>query len=145
MLTELLVPVDFSPHSAMAFEHAIELAKRLASKIHLVHAYPIAVAAVYPEPLLLPSGVIADLQRTAHAQLTPLQKRLAELGIPYDTHVCPGSPDAVILEVADALPADLIVMGTRGLTGLQHVMLGSVAERIVRLARCPVMTVKADL
>ena len=64
-------------------------------------------------------------------------------GIEASGHVTEGAPAIVIAQAARAIPADLIVMGTRGLTGLKHIALGSVAERSVRLAPCPVLTVKA--
>jgi universal stress protein A len=144
MLTTILVPTDFSAHSAMALEHAIELARRFSGTIHLLHAYSIVIPALYPEPIRLPPTVIEDLRESARNQLESQAKRLAGLGIPHQAHVIPGSPATVIVELASSLPADLIVLGTRGLTGLKHVVLGSVAERVVRLAHCPVMTVKAE-
>ena len=60
-----------------------------------------------------------------------------------DFHLSPASPTLAIEALVDEVGADLIVMGTRGLSGLKHVMLGSVAERTVRTAKCPVLTVKA--
>ena len=67
---------------------------------------------------------------------------VSEAGVTVETHLSEGPISAVIVNLAKKLEADLIVMGTRGLSGLKHVLLGSVAERIVRSAPCPVMTVK---
>ncbi len=67
-----------------------------------------------------------------------------EAGAPAEIHLVDESPVAAILQLAEELHADLIVMGTRGLTGAKHVLLGSIAERTIRLAPCPVLSVKAD-
>ncbi len=65
-------------------------------------------------------------------------------GIQCESHLIAQTPSAAIVEAAEQIGADLIVMGTRGLSGLKHILLGSVAERTVRVAPCPVMTVKGD-
>ncbi len=77
-------------------------------------------------------------------QLRERQKKIEAEGVPAEASVSSEFPPQAIVEMAKDIGADLIVMGTRGLTGIKHVMLGSVAERTVRLAPCPVLTVKAE-
>ena len=75
--------------------------------------------------------------------MAALVKDVAEEGTDVEGRAVMDYASRAILDEAERLPADLIVMGTRGLTGLKHVLVGSTAERIVRLAACPVLTVKA--
>jgi universal stress protein A len=83
------------------------------------------------------------VRKAAQLRVELLAKRLAQTSVSVETHVSAHDPVSAILELTRSLPVDLVVMGTRGLTGIKHVLLGSVAERTVRLAPCPVLTVKA--
>jgi len=133
---KILVPVDFSEHSTAALEAAIELASVFDSKLHLLHCYQIQPGGVSPYGIAIPSGYFADIRDAAGRQLAEWQEKHVPEAIPVDISTM---SDATAKEIG----ADLIVMGTRGLSGFKHVMLGSVAERTVRLAPCPVMTVHA--
>lgn len=138
----ILVPVDFSDHSAKALETAIELAKSFSSEVHLLHAYPINTA-VYPYGMILTEQVEKEIREAAERQLEEWTAKATAAGVEADGLVTPTSASQAIFERAQELNADLIVMGTRGVSGLAHVLLGSVAERTVRLAPCPVLTVRA--
>lgn len=92
----------------------------------------------------LSQGFYEDLQSEATARVERAAKELAAEGIAAPGIALSDPASAAIVAQAASLPADLIVMGTRGLTGLKHVVLGSVAERVVRTAPCSVLTVKAD-
>jgi len=143
----LVVPCDFSDHARAALAVACDLARRLGSEIHLLHviqpptlAYVTGggYATAAPAPVDL-----EELRQTARSALDELAARLDSKG-GFTTHVveCPSIEEA-ILECARQLAADLIVMGTHGRTGLAHIFLGSVAERTLRRAPCPVLTVRA--
>lgn len=138
----ILVPSDFSPHAARALEHAIAFAKTFSAEIHLLHAYHLPIQLAMPDQISMPAGFWEDVRAGASAKLEVLAERIASEGIRVETHLLAEAPSVAVVETAGRLPADLIVMGTRGLTGVKHVLLGSVAERTVRLAPCPVMTVK---
>ena len=138
-IRNILVPTDFSPHADAALERAAKLAQRLGARVHLLHAYAVPVDMEYP----LPPQLIDQVRAQAREQLERSKKSVAEAGVPCDAQALPVSAVSAILEQASALSADLIVMGTRGLSGIKHVLLGSVAERTVRLAPCPVMTIRA--
>ena len=140
----ILVPIDFSEHSKKARETAVGLAKTLGASIHLTHVlhYPAQVAA--PGTVAIPQDLWTQIRDAAGRKLDKASQTVSAEGVTVETHLTEGANAQAIVEVARKIGADLIVMGTRGLSGLKHVMLGSVAERTVRLAPCPVMTVKAD-
>ncbi len=138
----LLVPLDFSEHSNAALEVAAALAKAMGGRVHLLHAYelPVGVTAAYG--VAIPEAVWTGMREAAATRLREAAQKLEAAGVPCETHVVASTPVEAINELAGTLPADLVVMGTRGLTGLKHVLLGSVAERTLRTAPCPVLTVK---
>jgi nucleotide-binding universal stress UspA family protein len=92
----------------------------------------------------LPANFYDEFRKAAKANLDELLQRVKERGIQADGEVVPAPPAIAILDSAEQLPADLVVMGTRGRTGLAHVLLGSVAERTVRMAPCPVLTLRVE-
>jgi nucleotide-binding universal stress UspA family protein len=145
-ITRILVPVDFSPHAERAFKYAMTLAQRFSARLGLVHVvedhYMIGAWSneVYvPNVGELLEGLIANAER----RLATLKRSAAALGLTAETVVITGRPAPAIVEHAKEGGFDLIVMGTQGRTGLSHVVLGSVAERVVRTAACPVLTVHA--
>ena len=141
-MEKILVPVDFSDHSSRALDYALELAKKFGSEVRLLHSYPINVAGISPYGLVLPESFDRDIREAAAKQLDEWAARAREAGIEVKTTVTPQFPSEAIARQAEEVGADLIVMGTRGLTGLKHVMLGSVAERTLRISPCPVLTLK---
>jgi nucleotide-binding universal stress UspA family protein len=145
LLRTILVPTDFSPDARRALELAIEFAKLSGAAIHLVHSsFFGAELHGLPEPLGVPQDFAEAVKRGAQRQLEELEKLVANAGLRCTSQVRESSPIAAILDEVERRDADLIVMGTKGLSGLKHVLLGSVAERTVRLAPCPVLTVRAE-
>ena len=94
--------------------------------------------------MAIPQDLWTQIRDAAGRKLDKASQTVSAEGLTVETHLTEGANAQAIVEVAVKIGADLIVMGTRGLSGLKHVMLGSVAERTVRLAPCPVMTVKTD-
>lgn len=140
----LLVPVDFSRHSGRALGVAIELAREFGAEIHLLHAYELPVGPALAYGIPLPQDLDEEMRDAAARRLEKALHRVEEAGLRGETHLVQSTPAEAIAQLARELPADLIVMGTRGLAGLKHVLLGSVAERVLRLAPCPVLTVKEE-
>lgn len=138
----LLVPLDFSDHSSAALDLAIELARAAPGKIHLLHAYEVPLGAIPPYGVALPPSLIGQVRDAAARRLEKSAQRVEAAGVACETHVLHAAPANAIVEAATSTGADLIVMGTRGLTGVKHVLLGSVAERTVRTAPCPVLTIR---
>jgi universal stress protein A len=141
----ILVPTDFSEDAEKAVSTAKELAKLLGAKIVVLHAYHVDIPMASPMGggYALPANFYTDLRAHAIGRVEAVAKAITDDGVEA-TAIAHAEPVALaVVAEAASLPADLIVMGTRGLTGLKHVVLGSAAERIVRTAPCPVLTVKA--
>ncbi len=143
-----VVPHDFSEHSRAALQMAIDLAQRFESDLHVVHVIqPLTLAyAAYGGPgtaAPAPVGML-ELREIAESALSEVAASIESECARVQTHVVESAsiPDA-ICDVARKVGADLIVMGTHGRTGLAHAFLGSVAERTLRRAPCPVLTVQA--
>jgi nucleotide-binding universal stress UspA family protein len=137
----ILVPVDFSDVSSAALDHAVDLALVVGAEIDLLHCHPMPAMAVPPYGPVLPSDVDQAMRESARARLAGVADQVRERGIAVKAHLSADVPVRAIGDAVDELGIDLIVMGTRGLSGLRHVLLGSVAERTVRTAPCPVITV----
>jgi nucleotide-binding universal stress UspA family protein len=145
-ISRILVPVDFSPHSGRAFRYAAMLAQRLGATLELLHVVedPFLTGAWSAE-VYVPNipALMTTLIAEADQQLTRLKAEAAAMGVAADCAVITGGPPHAIVDRARTGGFDVIVMGTRGRTGLAHVVMGSVAERVLRNAPCPVVTVKA--
>jgi nucleotide-binding universal stress UspA family protein len=136
-LRSILHPTDFSEHSDYAFRLACSLARDYKARLVLVHVTPTVVvsgtlAAMPPRP--------PDARKALEEQLTNLRSPDPSLGVEH--HLKAGDPAAEILRLAQEARVDLIVMGMHGRTGLGRLLMGSVAEQVVRKAPCPVLTVK---
>lgn len=146
-ITNILVPVDFSPHAERAFSYAVTLAHRLAARISLLHVVedPYVTSALGGAEVYVANvpQLLQELSADAERQLTALKAKAAALGVTAETTVITGRPVASIVEHAAAGGFDLIVMGTHGRKGLSHLVMGSVAERVVQTAPCPVLTLRA--
>jgi universal stress protein A len=141
---KILVPVDFSAHSEQAVRVAAELARRYDAALNIIHVYePIAYA--LPEGYVLMSNEqLKELWSRLEKDLDAEKKLAVEGGAPrVETHLLQGLAVDEICGVAKKQSFDLIVMGTQGRRGLSHLLVGSVAERVLRLAPCPVLTLKA--
>lgn len=141
-IERILVPTDFSRLSSHAVSHAIVLAHVYGARLELLHSYGIPARAMSQYDGAFPSDVIGTLRDAAARKLLKTFEKVKSQGVDVDMRVTDTSPAEAIAGWATRLSVQLIVMGTRGLSGLKHVVLGSVAERTVRLAPCPVMTVK---
>jgi len=143
-IRRILVPVDFSEHSQHALDEAIGLAKRFDAEVHLIHCYQVypAGAVGFPYDVALPESYERAVREGATARLSDWREKATARGVRVEQHLSVDFPSHGIVQLAEKLPADLIVMGTRGLSGFKHVLLGSVAERTIRHAPCPVLTGK---
>lgn len=142
LFRRILVPIDFSEHASAALDAAIEIAKESGGTVHLLHAYEIPLGTIPPYGVAVPDAVLAEVRDAAARRLEKAAQRVQGAGVACETHILHAPPAQGIVEAARSFEADLIVMGTRGLTGLRHALLGSVAERTVRTAPCPVLTIK---
>jgi len=144
-IQRILVPIDFSIESLKALRYATDLATRFGAEVLALHVIePTYVGRAARSFSAQPSvAAYQDAEwRIASADLELLAAELNEEGSRVETMVKRGVPAQVIVDTAKSTPAELIVMGTHGRTGLPHMLIGSVAERVVRLASCPVLTVR---
>lgn len=144
-IRSILAPTDFSHHAEAALRFACGLAEKLGATLHLLHALPEIVGPVGPEPMLVPNLPPEYYQESEAQSQEALRKVLRpEWGRPAGVEMAVRWGDAVdaIVGYARDHAVDLIVIATHGRTGLSHVLLGSVAERIVREAPCPVLTIR---
>jgi nucleotide-binding universal stress UspA family protein len=143
-ISHILVPVDFSPHSVLSLEYAVALASRFGASLELLHVVedPATAAWAAEGAVLDVAGIRAALVEDAERLLAEYRTRVEALDVPAITTVRIGSPAREIVDYAQMVGVDLIVMGTHGRSGFSHLFLGSVAERVVRHASCPVFTVR---
>jgi nucleotide-binding universal stress UspA family protein len=141
-IARILVPVDFSDDSQRALDVAIDLAKTFGAELHLLHCYQIHPASVSPYGIVVPETLEHDIRMAALQRLSEWREKAAARGIRVQEHITAHFPSQEIVAASERLDIDLIAMGTRGLTGLKHALLGSVAERTIRNAPCAVLTVK---
>jgi nucleotide-binding universal stress UspA family protein len=141
-ISKLLVATDFSENSARALEIAIDFAKKFGATVDLVHAFDIPIPAVYPYEVPIPDSLITDSRRAANKKLEAEKEKVEAAGLEVQTHLSEVPAASAVVRVAEEVGADLLVLGTRGNTGLKHIVLGSVAERTVRHAPCSVLVVK---
>ena len=136
-----MVPTDFSPHSEKAVVYGAELAAKFGAELHLLHAME-AIPMVYGDGVTYFSPEIAEeLEQSAVKELNDIDVTAAgKLNVVR--HVIQGHPFVEIVRYAKQENVDLIVVGTHGRGAIAHMLLGSVAEKVVRKAPCPVLVVR---
>lgn len=146
MFTRILVPTDFSEPSDAALQYARMLAREFGASLHLLHVFqpPLHLASVVSTEVYLADAFAIQAELMEQAK-----NRLAERVTTGDrerygasAEIVTGQTASTIVKYATERHMDLIVMGTHGRGGMSHVLLGSVAERVVRTAPCPVLTVR---
>jgi nucleotide-binding universal stress UspA family protein len=138
----VLCATDFSETAELALEHAIALARRRDARVIVAHVVEPIPLGPYPA-LMAPESELA-IREMAVKRTEEIAARLRGEGIVADIRVDTGNPGPGLVTIAEDESADLIVIGTRGLTGFQHLMLGSTAEYIVRRSHCPVLTIHPE-
>jgi nucleotide-binding universal stress UspA family protein len=139
----ILAPTDFSEYSKQAVASALELAKKFGAKLSILHVVelpPYPVEGYVPPSLT--STFLEDLERQASQDLAQVVPEAESAGIEVARLVTVGSPYRKIIDMAEAEQVDLIVMATAGRTGFSRLVMGSIAERVVRTASCPVLTIR---
>jgi nucleotide-binding universal stress UspA family protein len=141
-IKEILVPIDFSDCSRKALRYAIPLAKEHKAAITVAYVVP-AISAAFGEYGAFDAAAITkEMRERAERDLATLVVDEVRGVVAADTIVRTGSPAQEIIAIAERVPADMIVISTHGRTGLKHALLGSVTERVVRHAPCPVLVVR---
>ena len=151
-LTRILTPTDFSKFSGFALEWAAYLAQCMKADLTLLHVIPeeegkiieeiIGEGAVVQIPKGIRQNVVEERQKKLKEQFNMVVSSDIKRSIRVEEMTRIGVPFLEIIKVAKEKDVDLIVMGTHGRTGLAHVLIGSVAEKVVHHAHCPVLTIK---
>lgn len=140
---KILCPIDFAEHSLAALDVALKLAGQNDAQLVLLSVAPSLAGAAGFQPV--PMDPFPFLEKDRLEQLIKVARQRVPTSISYETLVVSGDPAEHILDVARDLGADLIVMGTHGRKGLSHLILGSVAERVVRESQIPVLTANSTI
>jgi len=139
-----MVGTDFSSHSANAMRYGYSFAKQYGSALHVVHVVQDVLPYVANvEMPIAPAVLVDDMERAARQQLEEVVPEAWDSELQVVRVLRRGSPFVEIVRYAKEQDVDLIVMGTHGRTGIAHMLLGSVAEKVVRKAPCPVLTVRS--
>ena len=142
-LKTILAAIDFSDSSDKAFQSALEMAQQFSAHLVLVHVInePIDLRGFY-----VPHISFDKLEEEISAGAEKLMEKFCRTHLrnfdDFESRILSGVPFKKIIDAAEEVSADLIVLGTHGRTGLDHVLFGSTAEKVVRLAQCPVLTVR---
>lgn len=145
-IERIVAATDFSANADRALDHAAEYAKHFDAELIIVHAYQVDIPMASPlvgGPTILPEGFFEKLGADVKQHVEKVARKYSDQGIQVKGIAVDQAAATAIVKEAEKQNADLIIMGTRGLTGLKHVALGSVADRVVRTAPCPVLTVGA--
>jgi universal stress protein A len=137
-----LVPIDFSEYANQALEYAINLAGKLDACLTLLHVIQSVPLGGVDMGVTLPYIYLQDLEAEIMQSMEACRTRVTAAGLEGEIVVVHGVPFHEIVETAKRQKVDLIIIGTHGRTGLQHILLGSVAEKVVRLAPCPVLVAR---
>jgi len=142
-IKKILVPIDFSDYSKNALKYAAQFAKQFNAKIYLIY---VVEPMIYPADfsmgqVAIPSTDI-DLHSRAEEELKKLAKDIINGNSQVEIFIKTGKPFVEIIEAASANDIDLIIIATHGHTGVEHLLFGSTAEKVVRKAPCPVLTLR---
>jgi universal stress protein A len=144
---KILLATDFSPQAAVAADAAADLASVFNGSLILVYVVPFSTYVDFAEGLGKNTGWDADVQATvttnARDRLEKEAARLSKKGAQVRTLIADGPPQLEIAELARKEGVDLVIVGSHGRTGLKHVVIGSVAEGVVRHCQCPVLVIRS--
>ena len=143
-LKKILLPTDFSPFADHALTYAVSFAKEYDAKLYILHVIEDLAHVSYFEvfQVPMPANFIQDVEASAKAQIDKLLARDTLADIDKECVIRRGVPFVEILRAAAALEVDMIIIATHGRSGLKQMFFGSTAEKVVRKAPCPVLSIR---
>ncbi len=145
-ISKVLVPIDFSDYSKNALKYAVNFVKHFHAQLFLVY---VVEPVIYPPDFSMGQIAIPSVDLEMDKRAIDELDKLAELEIPADIKVKSivktGKPFIEIIEIAEEENIDLIIIATHGHTGMEHILFGSTAEKVVRKAPCPVLTLREPI
>jgi len=143
LIKTILFPTDFSNGARAAMDHAISLARDYKAKLLLLYVVQdISIAEWYIPSSLSATELVEDMQKSAWQEMEKWAAEVSSKIGAVEKLIVRGAPFVEIIKTAREKKADLIVIGTHGRTGIDHILFGSTAEKVVRKAPCPVLTVR---
>lgn len=142
MFKKILCPVDFSQFTQDVINYALDLAEKYGAELHVMHVVPNMTYFTPYESFLTPENLVAiekNIQDEVEKKFTKLLKHDT---VPTRKAIRTGVPFVEIIDYAKTESIDLIVMGTHGHSAIEHILIGNVAEKVVRKSPCPVMTIR---
>lgn len=141
-IKNILCPIDYSVYSEMALKYAIEFAEKYQAKLYLMHVLDIRFYDITDPDLYNVNIIDEETIDKLRERLLKCVNEDTKSKISVEAMIIQGVPFAEIISTAKEYKIDLIVLGTHGRTGLSHAIMGSVAEKVVRKAPCPVLTIR---
>ncbi|MGK9477302.1 universal stress protein [Melioribacter sp. OK-6-Me] len=146
LIKKILVPVDFSEYSKEALKYAVQFAKQFNAKLYIIY---VIEPVIYPADFSMGQVAIPslenDIKKRAEEEMDSLIKSFVDPSLETDIIIKTGKPFVEIIETARETDTDLIIMATHGHTGVEHLLFGSTAEKVVRKAPCPVLTMRKPI
>jgi len=144
MFKKILCPVDFSEYTENIVNYAVEIAKKFNSELHLLHIIPNLNYFTPYESFMTPENIIA-LERNIEKEIEKdFDKISKKIDIPFKKVIKSGVTFVEIINYIKEESISLVVMGTHGRSGIEHILIGSVAEKVVRKSPCPVLTIRPE-
>lgn len=140
----ILVPTDFSEAAQTALDYAADLAEKLGSKVHVVHAFELPLVGFPDGTMTITAEMAARITVAAQKALDDAVAKHKKRRVELLTSLVQGDPRDAVLTKANEIGADLIVMGTHGRRGIARALIGSVAESVVRTSPIPVLTLRGE-
>jgi nucleotide-binding universal stress UspA family protein len=138
----ILLPIDFTQHCARTAQHATWIAQQSGGSVHLAHVIENPLDPVYGPDEVQHWVVVEHANEKARAMLEDTATRCLPADLRRELHVLSGVPSEKLVELAEAIGADLIVMSTHGTSSIAHLLIGDIADKVARHARCPVLLVR---
>jgi universal stress protein A len=142
MFKKILCPIDFSEFTDQVLEYAVSITKKYDSELHLIHIIPNLNYFTPYESFFTPENLIVVEKNMEVEVNKDFDRVMKTIDIPVIKVIKTGAAFVEIVNYAKSESIDLIIIGTHGRTGLEHILIGSVAERVIRKAPCPVLTVR---
>jgi nucleotide-binding universal stress UspA family protein len=143
-ISRIVVPIDFSEYSKKAFSYAVDFSRTFQAELILVY---VVEPVIYPADFSFGQVALPSMERELHDRGRTQLESLIEHGVPEDVHArCllrSGKPFVEIIQVAKEEDAQLIIIATHGHSGIEHALFGSTAEKVVRKAPCPVLSIRS--
>lgn len=142
MFKKILCPIDFSEFTDEILEYALDITKKFNAELHLIHVIPNLNYFTPYESFFTPENLIVVEQNLETEVNKDFDNVMKKIDIPVKKIIKTGAAFVEIIDYVKSESIDLVIMGTHGRTGIEHILIGSVAEKVVRKSPCPVLTIR---